>query len=503
MRAYEFLIEALSPKIRSLTFNRFKQDNTHLTDEQINYYLDAWNRYSNSPTFPKDKRDITRLSFQQVEEIIDFLITKSELKGKITKTIVNNDKAIYNENDLIINKGDTKDRCIKYGDGFSFCISRKDASNLFYSYRMRDKEPVFYFVRDLEKERKDPTDIWRFIVIHVNNQNQYKVSTADNPGDIPMKWEDIVSHQPKLANLQHLFVYKPLTSQERADYEKYKHECNLETYSKFNLIEKEKYIKFGHKLTPEQQEVTDKRLLEFYAMNHNPNDLTDKSYEIISNSTKKIIIRNKFILSDEKQELTPIELLKYYATIAPFHLSQNTKKKIGPFKPLPGEYSIYNNKFILTNDYKLISDSNVVINEDTVKVTLPDNITINGDLNCDWSYIQFLPNNLTVTGSASFDHCPITSIPDDIKIGKDLYLTVSSLTYLPDNLTIPGKLDISESFLDVLPRNLHVHDLIMKHMETNSITIPEDLVVTGSLVISNTNINIPKNNYINHVKYSS
>lgn len=505
MRAYEFLFE-ISDKIKQTLRAKFKQQNDLLSDDQINYYLDKWDRYAKN--FPVDKRDITRLSFDEIEQLIDNAVSRAQLKGRGQQKTKQPEesKAIYKDNNLIINQGNTKERCIKYGDGFSFCISRNDSSNLFFSYRMRANEPVFYFVRDLQREKENPNDIWRFIVIQVDKNNNYTVTTADNPGDKPMTWETIIQHQPKLTNLRHLFKSQPLTPEERADLEKYKLPRNLENYNNMDLGEKYKYLQFGHKLTPEQQTITPRKLLEFYATNQSPNDITDETYKTISNSAKRIIIRNKFILRNSLQDLTPDDLLKYYSTINPFYLSPNTIEKIGHVTPKPGEYNFYNNTFIFTENSELKSKGDVIIVDDNQEVILPPNLTIQGNLNCDWSNIYSLPDNLTVQGWASFDHCPLTSIPKDIKIGTDLYLNITSLSSLPDNLTIPGTLDISETYISQLPRNLHVHNLKMVGLESDSweittMIIPKDLIVTGTLILSDRKTIIPKNNKINRIEY--
>ena len=502
MRAYEFLFE-ISDKIKQTLRAKFKQQNDLLSDDQINYYLDKWDRYAKN--FPVDKRDITRLPFGEIEQLIDNALARAQLKGRSQEIKpVTQNEAIYDDNNLLIFKGDTREKCIRYGEGYRFCISRKDISNLFFSYRMRADEPVFYFVVDLDRPKED---IYHLIVIYVNNQGIYHVATANNPGDKQMTWEQIVQHQPKLANLKNIFKPQPLTPEERADYEKYKNPRNLEDYNHMDLNEKYKYLQFGHKLTPEQQAITPRKLLEFYATNQHPNDLTDETYKTISNSAKRIIIRNKFVLRNSLQDLTPDDLLKYYSTINPFYLSPNTIERIRPVIPKPGEYNFYDNTFVFTENRELISTGDVTIDETHPEVNLPPNMIIQGNLNCDWSMTYSLPDNLTVQGWASFDHCPLATIPKDIKIGTDLYLNMTNLTSLPDNLIIPGTLDISETYITQLPRNLHVHNLIMMGLESDTweittMIIPEDLIVTGTLTLSDHNTIIPKNNKINRIEFS-
>lgn len=251
MRAHEFLIveslklNELTDRTKQRMRDKFKQENSNLTDAQINYYLDRWDRYANA--FEPQYKDITRLSFAQVERLIDDAETASNLKGQgERKTFDPNDDMIYNRNNLKIIKGDLREKCIQYGQGYTWCISRADASNMFFTYRMRLDEPMFYFVFDLDKPRDDE---WHAVVIYIDNQGTYRVATATNPGDKQMTWDEIVRYQPKLQGLQKLFVHQPLTSQERSDYEKYGRLASLEQYNQFSLKEKYKYIQFGHDLT--------------------------------------------------------------------------------------------------------------------------------------------------------------------------------------------------------------------------------------------------------------
>jgi hypothetical protein len=256
------ILTELTDRVKQQMRERFKQENDLLTDEQINYYLDKWDRYVN--TFEPQFRDITRLAFSQVERLIDDAVTRSEIKGKgEVKQFDPNDDMIYNRNNLTILKGDLREKCINYGQGYTWCISRRDASNMFYTYRMRRNEPMFYFVFDKDRPRDD---VWHAVVIYVDSTGTYHVATAANPGDEQMTWDEIVQRQPKLKGLQQLFVHQPLTPEERSDYEKYGEPVfDLQTYSQFSLQGKLKYIQFGHPLITAQQDATPKELIGVYA----------------------------------------------------------------------------------------------------------------------------------------------------------------------------------------------------------------------------------------------
>ena len=64
MRYYELILLELNDKVKEKLRFKFKRENSELTDAQIDYYLDRWDRYANN--FEPQYRDITRLTFSQV-----------------------------------------------------------------------------------------------------------------------------------------------------------------------------------------------------------------------------------------------------------------------------------------------------------------------------------------------------------------------------------------------------------------------------------------------------
>jgi hypothetical protein len=284
---------------------KYREENDNLTDAQIDYYLDRWDRFSQS--FPTNKRDITKLKFQELEQLIDAAEGKSMLKGKAKQQydFDSGDDLLYNQNNLVIYKGDMREKCIRYGDGYRWCISKKDASNLFYTYRFYPHEPTFYFVFDKDKPTSDP---YHASVIHVGKDGRYLITTAPNPGDRNTTWEGIISKIPKLRGLEHIFQPKPVTSDEREFYEKYGKKVDLDTYKNFKIKEKYYYIQMGHALSAEQQAITSKELIAVYAK------MPERKVEDISPQTldrlSKGDINKIFKDNPEKAYLYAIVVLK-------------------------------------------------------------------------------------------------------------------------------------------------------------------------------------------------
>jgi len=113
----------------------------------------------------------------------------------------------------------------------TFCVSRPlNKGNLYTNYRYGKGTPAFYFVKNIEKTDKeykhgirhhdylDPNHILFIQVVSEPDETYHKmkyiVTNADNNGDTPMTWEKIVSIEPNLNGLEHLFKPVPLSQKE-------------------------------------------------------------------------------------------------------------------------------------------------------------------------------------------------------------------------------------------------------------------------------------------------
>lgn len=415
MRFNEILLE-LTEKTKNILKDKFKKTNPDLSDSEINEYLNKWDRFSNS--FDPKYRDITQLSFEQIKKLIDEAETKSMLKGRQTSKKFNpQNDLIYNKNNLTILKGDLKEKCIQYGKGYTWCISRQDASNMFFTYRMRLNEPMFYFVFDKDKPKEDD---WHAIVIYVDNENTYHVATSKNTGDIKLTWEEIVQKNPKLKGLQNLFKHQPLNTQERQDYEKYGEEVNFETYKNYNLKEKYKYIQYGHVLSPEQQDITPNELIGVYAKQL-PTEITKKTLNRLKQGDLKKVIST---IIDETNETEAHRFASnvletpWHKTNLPDNIIQKAHNKI---KNKENHLLNYTRYILYYENYniKKIPEDILKSFEEKPKVSL-DLITIilnSGDYDID---ISEIPQEL-ITGLSKHSGYSLTvsneilDITDDVK----------------------------------------------------------------------------------------
>ncbi|MGV0949075.1 MAG: leucine-rich repeat domain-containing protein [Azonexus sp.] len=86
---------------------------------------------------------------------------------------------------------------------------------------------------------------------------------------------------------------------------------------------------------------------------------------------------------------------------------------------------------------------------------LPDDLTVNGDLNVSGTKLKALPNNLTVNGSLIISNTAISALPPGLKVKGSLALSGTKITALPQGLKV-GNLDISNTPVAQLPGGLEV-----------------------------------------------
>ena len=70
-------------------------------------------------------------------------MAKQKLKNAPeVETIEHEDSAdkLVDTDELTIYKGDAQHKCVNYGQGYSFCISRSAGGNMFDSYRLQKND---------------------------------------------------------------------------------------------------------------------------------------------------------------------------------------------------------------------------------------------------------------------------------------------------------------------------------------------------------------------------
>jgi hypothetical protein len=221
---------------------------------------------------PNDRNNIDKFNdFHDLEVLVDYVENKINLdkQDKTLKKSYRSDneietdgEPIYKDSELEVWYADSPRACIKYKGDFPYnwCISADTGTNMYSTYRFKEHEPAFYFIKQLKKIDKELNnnpdfpekmlDKYHFFVIQVFknvkmgdlNSKYYYVTSALNDGDIEMSWNDIVEKAPILKSKQEIFKAVPHSETEKADYERFKNGVSDEEFKVLSVEEKRKYL---------------------------------------------------------------------------------------------------------------------------------------------------------------------------------------------------------------------------------------------------------------------
>lgn len=223
--------------IQQLRKKFITDENPYEDWNKVKDYINIFDKIKNGPNIAN--KDIFTYTLPELENVVlDYMRNR---KPKSFKG--NSDLDLkYSKDGLEIFLADGKEKCIKYGEGYHFCISSRGEDNLYGDYRIsRRGTPYFIFNRNLEGA-KDPDDADKktfiepnhLIVLfvyesglpdegfidgdddeYVEGEIYYSVTDANNDSEpYYLHFENIVKRYPWLKNLEKLFVPVDLTMKE-------------------------------------------------------------------------------------------------------------------------------------------------------------------------------------------------------------------------------------------------------------------------------------------------
>lgn len=147
---------------------------------------------------------------------------------------------------------------------------------------------------------------------------------------------------------------------------------------------------------------------------------------------------------------------------------------------------------VLTDGITIDGDLIMAYAPNTVVNKLPDNMTVLGDLDLDYTEIGILPQKLKVAGSLFLSYTRIIEIPEDIIVEISLDLSHSLVKKLPEGLFVPSNLYLNHTPIAELPKSLIIgRGLILSYAPIKE--LPENLVVGGWIDFQHTQIRrLPK-----------
>ena len=136
---------------------------------------------------------------------------KKDFKKTDVEGVANADDIVADDDNVTIYRGDSQDRCVLYGRGYSFCISRPAGGNMFTNYRL-GKESTFYFIF-FKKKSPEEND---HIMVLDHTKNGYEWTFKNNKTQsVDGGWDEIVASYPELAKYKDILQNKKLTKEER------------------------------------------------------------------------------------------------------------------------------------------------------------------------------------------------------------------------------------------------------------------------------------------------
>jgi hypothetical protein len=274
-----------------------------------------------------DRYDIDKYkTFKEVETLVDYVAGKRPVGSANFEEIEVDGKPVFVNDEVEVYYADTPRACIEYKGNkpYSWCVSRSTVDNMFYNYRLGGYDPAFYFVKRIKPTKKEFSlwsignlvfngtwkDPYHFFVVQVQKDVEigdtyseyYIVTSANNEGDVPMSWNEIVENAPELKGLQEVFQPKPLTEKEREKIEKYKNGLTDEEFDKLPYKEKDfymaVYVKMNKPLTDGQFNVLPEDLKNKYI--GFGVGLSDEQFEMIKNN--KNLVKRYAEISRRKYE---------------------------------------------------------------------------------------------------------------------------------------------------------------------------------------------------------
>lgn len=187
--------------------------NKDIVTKYLNAYINNIFKLNNPKPF----------SFKNYEEtLVDVVNNNGWVKQNKTTTLnsitnpVSSD-IVYDDENICIVKGDTKEKCIMYGNGYSWCISQSDL-NYYTTYRIEYKATIYFVLnKKLDISHKE-----RLCVILRYPNDKFAIADKSNSGNrsggVGTAMNGFIYIESQLSwleDMEQYFVYKNITTYEK------------------------------------------------------------------------------------------------------------------------------------------------------------------------------------------------------------------------------------------------------------------------------------------------
>jgi hypothetical protein len=189
----------MNPKEVQFLTQKFKDEaedfNINISDEDIKNAINTFDtKFKQDPNVTE--KDLRKYSLTQLLKLIS--AKPGFEKGTAEKKIEPTPDMVYNEDGIAIYSGDVEDKCIKYGAGERWCITRGSYGN--YRFDPNRGYPIFYLVRNTNLPDSDPLS---FVAIQVRNNGEYVYTNRlNNPHESEeMSFNSLLDEVPYLNSI--------------------------------------------------------------------------------------------------------------------------------------------------------------------------------------------------------------------------------------------------------------------------------------------------------------
>jgi len=127
----------------------------------------------------------------------------------------NQDDIMYEDDEVLILNTDTKAKCVRYGMGETWCITKAD-QNYYNTYRLSyGATPYFVLQKNVNGDEH------KLVILNYGGRDAYAIADRSNTGERSgsqhhaMSWYEIEQQLPNLQGLEEYFPYREITDDER------------------------------------------------------------------------------------------------------------------------------------------------------------------------------------------------------------------------------------------------------------------------------------------------
>jgi hypothetical protein len=253
---WPFLTEAMNPKEVQFLTQKFKDEaedfNINISDEDIKNAINTFDtKFKQDPNVTE--KDLRKYSLTQLLKLIS--AKPGFEKGTAEKKIETTPDMVYNEDGIVIYSGDVEDKCIKYGAGERWCITRGSYGN--YRFDPQRGYPIFYLVKNTNLPDNDPLS---FVAIQVRNNGEYVYTNRlNNPHESEeMSFDGLLDEVPYLTSiddLKSILKYIPPNIKEKNKEQRFKEGISFSEWTNnLDFNDKKLYLSIrGPIVTKEQR----------------------------------------------------------------------------------------------------------------------------------------------------------------------------------------------------------------------------------------------------------